>query len=432
MGIYHLSVKMHSGSKGQSAVAMIAYRSGERLTDQATGIVSDYTKKEGVLYSEIILPEHIRKTHPEYLDRETLWNEIQKVEKNRGQFSREFEVALPKELSFEQQLEVVREFSSILVSEGMIVDFSIHAPRKISEDETNNNTHAHISCSTRQIDQDGNWCKKRTTMYALDKNGQKIPEIDKKTGKQKVVVREGHGVEKKWVRESVAANDWNKKEKILEWRKEWENVVNNGLIRAGNEERVDCRSLKEQGIERIPQIHVGVAGKEIDTKKNGRCNVQYFGANIIKREIQSLLKLIETLKLLFQDKFMQSLDAVYKRCKSMEVMIEKKGENRKMQNTLIIEKNHVTDLIDKQIEELKKELSKLEALQERNFEKEKEIYERLERLRTARATDDITRGNAERIRADERRQEERRREESGAVTEYGKKTEETKKNHRRR
>ena len=108
MAIFHCSVKIIGRSGGRSAVSAAAYRSGEKLVDQETGIVVDYTRKGGVVYSEIDLPEH---SPEEYKDRETLWNAVEKVEsKATSQLAREVELALPKEFPREMQIEVLREF----------------------------------------------------------------------------------------------------------------------------------------------------------------------------------------------------------------------------------------------------------------------------------------------------------------------------------
>lgn len=419
---------MHSGSKGQSAIATIAYRSGERLTDYLTGKISDYSRKYGVVYSEIILPDHVMATHPEYRNREILWNEIQKVEKDRGQFSREFEVALPKELQIDQQICVIHDFAEKLVSDGMIVDFSIHAPHRTSEG-TNENWHAHISCSTRRIDENGNWCKKRTTMYVLDEDGNKVPEIDQKTGKQKIIVREGHGVEKRWLREAVADTDWNKKEKVNEWRKQWENSVNEGLRRAGYVEQIDCRSLKEQGKERLPQMHVGVTAEKI-AQKHG-VSSPYRETEDIKRELAQILQMIQKVGEVVQGKLQRAMDAIYERCKKMKEIIEQKGGNRKVQNEVIKEKNLAIDVIERQIENLKKELDVLQRESERNFEREKEIYARLERLRSARAVNDAVGEYAERNRADERRKKDDREKLENDDHEQREEAAKTKNRHRR-
>lgn len=108
MSIYHCSIKIISRSDGKSAVASSAYRSGEKLMDDRTGLVHDFTKKRGVVFTEVALPAH---APPEYADRNVLWNAVEKAEKkSNAQLAREIEVALPKELSRECQIEIVRRY----------------------------------------------------------------------------------------------------------------------------------------------------------------------------------------------------------------------------------------------------------------------------------------------------------------------------------
>ncbi|WP_344694307.1 MobA/MobL family protein, partial [Ligilactobacillus murinus] len=118
MAIYHLSVKIISRGKGQSAIASAAYRSGERLYDKRYDEVKDFSNKHGVAYSEIQLPSE---APLEYLDRETLWNAVERAEKKaNARLSREIEVALPKELSVPQQRLLLHDYiQENFVSEGM-------------------------------------------------------------------------------------------------------------------------------------------------------------------------------------------------------------------------------------------------------------------------------------------------------------------------
>ena len=105
IAIYHLSIKIISRGKGKSAVAAAAYRASEKITNQYDGITHDYTRKGGVVHTEILLPENAPK---EYADRTTLWSAVEKIEKNKNsQLSREIELALPIELSMEQNQQIV-------------------------------------------------------------------------------------------------------------------------------------------------------------------------------------------------------------------------------------------------------------------------------------------------------------------------------------
>ena len=149
MAIYHLSIKVIGRSKGRSAVVTAAYRSGEKLLDHETGIVHDYTRKGGVILSEILLPEYAPST---YSDRETLWNAVHEKEKSKdAQLTREIEVALPVELDRNEQIECVRDYiRENFVNVGMCADWALH-------DKGDGNPHAHILLTMREFKPDGTW-----------------------------------------------------------------------------------------------------------------------------------------------------------------------------------------------------------------------------------------------------------------------------------
>lgn len=255
MAIYHCSIKIGSRSGGRSAVSAAAYRAGEKMQDHETGLTHDYSKKSGVIHSEIMLPDHAPQR---YEDRETLWNAVQEVEKqSNAQLFREIEVALPKEMSAAEQLEAVRSYvKDQFVNEGMCADFAIH-------DKGDGNPHAHIMLTTRPIKDNGEWGAKEKKAYKLDENGEKIPVIDPATGEQKVRIRKGKGEEKLWERETVQANDWNDKGKAEVWRAAWAAECNKYLDR---EHYIDHRSYARQGIELEPTHHVGVVQQAMKEK----------------------------------------------------------------------------------------------------------------------------------------------------------------------
>ena len=241
MAIYHCHCKVISRGKGRSAVGAAAYRSGEKITNEYDGMEHDYTKKGGVSYSEIILCENAPK---EYQDRATLWNEVEKIEKgSRAQLAREYEVALPIELTKEQQIQLVRDFAKETFADmGMCVDFSIH-------DKKDGNPHAHIMLTTRPIEKDGTWGAKATNDYVLDKNGNRILQsIDKQNRKI-------------YKRIKTDTTDWNTKEFLQRSRESWAEKVNRELEKKNLPQRIDHRSFKEQGIDREPTIHEGGARK---------------------------------------------------------------------------------------------------------------------------------------------------------------------------
>lgn len=249
MAIYHCSIKNISRGKGKTAIAAAAYRAGTILTDNETGITHNYAKKSEVTYTEIILPEHAPE---EYRNREILWNEVQKVEtQDRARLAREWEVAIPNELDLDQAKTLIHDFAGSFANEGMCVDLSIHWK--------DGNHHAHIMGTTRPIDKDGKWASKERKGYKLDAEGNKIPVIDPKTGKQKIGARG----RKMWQRETVVANDWNKREKVEEWRKRWADCCNKYL---SQERRIDHRSYERQGVTQLPAVHEGYAARLMEQR----------------------------------------------------------------------------------------------------------------------------------------------------------------------
>ena len=92
IALFHFHVTQIKRSAGQSAVAAAAYRSGEKLHSDYYGEDSDYTRKGGVICSEILLPVH---APPEYADRETLWNAVEKVERGKkAQLAYSFDITV--------------------------------------------------------------------------------------------------------------------------------------------------------------------------------------------------------------------------------------------------------------------------------------------------------------------------------------------------
>lgn len=255
MAIYHCSIKIGSRSAGKSAVASASYRAGERLKELETGLTHDYTRKKGVVHKEILLPAHAPK---EYFNRETLWNAVQAIEKQKNaQLYREVEVALPKELDRQQQISLIRNYvTEQFVCEGMCADFAIH-------DKNDGNPHAHILLTTRPLKENGTWGVKERKGYKLDEKGERIPVIDPETGQQKVRVRKGKGAEKLWVRETVEANDWNDRSKAEKWRQSWAEECNKVLK---PENQIDHRSYERQEIALEPTKHVGVVQHHMKAK----------------------------------------------------------------------------------------------------------------------------------------------------------------------
>ena len=269
IAIYHCSIKIVSRGKGKSAVAAAAYRSGEKLTNEWDGLTHDYTKKGGVVHSEILLPAH---APPAFSDRSTLWNSVELSEKsNNAQLAREVEIALPVELSREEQTRLVREYcSSQFVSKGMIADFNLH-------DTGGGNPHTHILLTMRPLDEKGAWLPKSKKEYVLDENGEKIRLS---SGRYKT--------------RKVDLVDWNNRENAEVWRRAWADLANEYLVKNNRPERIDHRSYERQGIDQLPTVHVGVSATQMEKKgivtERGELNRNIKAANRILREIRRLVR----------------------------------------------------------------------------------------------------------------------------------------------
>ena len=280
IAIYHWNIGIVSRGKGKSAVAAAAYRSGEKLTNEWDGMTHDYTRKGGVVHTEIMLPLH---APPSFSDRSTLWNSVELYEKaGNAQLAREIDAALPIELSREEQIRLVREYcSSQFVSRGMCVDFAIH-------DTDSGNPHCHIMLTMRPLDGRGAWAAKSKKEYDLDENGERIrlPSGRYKTHK-------------------VDLTGWNDKDNTLLWRKAWADFTNDFLERNGSPERIDHRSNAERGIDEIPTVHMGVAACQMEKKgiatEKGELNRSIQKTNRLIREIRAQIgKLKEWIADLFK------------------------------------------------------------------------------------------------------------------------------------
>ena len=230
MAIYHLSMKPVSRAKGRSAVASMAYRAGEKLTNERDGITHDYTAKQGVEHAEIVLPEGVSADWAR--DRSDLWNAAEFAENRKdARVAREFEVALPHELSAEQRLEAAREMAQELADRyGAAVDFAIHAPHEASDVR---NHHAHILMTTRQVTEDG-------------------------LGDKTYLEREN-----KW----LLANDLPTTDmQLRDLRQRWEGIANERLAMAGLDIRIDHRSHMERGLEIAPTEHMGVHATQMERR----------------------------------------------------------------------------------------------------------------------------------------------------------------------
>ena len=213
MAIFHCHIQLISRSSGRSSVASSAYRSASKLHNFRDGLTHDFTKKGGVVYSQILLPEN---APLEFLNREKLWNAVEYSEKRKdSQTAREIEIALPAELGHKKQIDLVREYiKENFLSQGMIADFALH-------DKQDGNPHAHIMLTTREVTKDGFGKKNR---------------------------------------------DWNDRGNAEIWRADWARVVNQELEKQKIPQRIDHRSFERQGLDLIPTVHLGVTAKKLEER----------------------------------------------------------------------------------------------------------------------------------------------------------------------
>ena len=281
IALYHFHVTQIKRSAGQSAIASAAYRSGEKLHSEYYGEDSDYTKKGGVICSEILMPSH---APPSFSDRETLWNAVEKVERGKNaQLAYSFDIALQNEFSMEENIELARRFLlEQFVSRGMVVDFAVHSPDK--EDGGIQNPHFHVMCPIRPILPNGKWGNKQRREYLLDEDGNRI--------------RDEAGND---MFNAVPTTEWGKPETLEFWREQWAQLCNARFAEKGLDCRIDHRSFERQGVEQIPTRHEGPTVRAMEAKgirtDKGDLNRWIRKTNAMLREAkQKIAALIEWMK----------------------------------------------------------------------------------------------------------------------------------------
>lgn len=244
VAMYHLSIKNLNRKQNQSAVAAAAYRSGERLYNSYDRLAHDFTRKKGIVHTEILLPSNAPK---EFYHRETLWNAVESAEKRcDSRTAREVEIALPNELKLGEHIKLVREFiAENFVRLGMCADICIH-------NKEDGNPHAHILLTTRSV--------------------------------------EHYGFNKKKNR------DWDRRENVSIWRKNWADMQNRELEKRGVVARVNHQSYKMRNIDREPTKHLGHRAAAMDRRgiETDRANDnRAIMARNLEREDQERLRHLE-------------------------------------------------------------------------------------------------------------------------------------------
>ena len=314
MAIYHLEAKVISRGSGRSACAASAYLSCSQILNDYDGIQHDYTRKSGLVWQAVFLPEYAPQ---EWSDRAVLWNAVEANEKTKdSRLAREFVVALPIELRKEQWRLLLTEYiQTNFVAEGMCADVAIH-------DTDGHNPHAHIMLTVRPLDKQGKWQYKTEKEYLCVRDGEergfiatefKAAQADRwekqyqyKVGKKKVYMTPSaaeaqglvrvskHPKSTKYGRQNPIAEKWNSDEQILVWRKAWADTTNTHLERAGADARIDYRSHAERGMDEQPTIHEGVIVRALEKKGiiTDRCEInrQIKADNALLRELKATVK----------------------------------------------------------------------------------------------------------------------------------------------
>ena len=245
MALYHFHVGQISRSKGYSAIAASAYRSGEKLYDDYYGETQDYTHKGGVVMSGLTVPSYVP---DKYRDRQTLWNELEKAEKHpKAQLAYSFDIALQNEFTRDENIALVKEFiAENFASKGMICDWAVHEPEKKGGIP---NPHFHVLVPIRPMMENGEWGEKQHREYQLDSDGNRI--------------RDKNG---KYVFNAVPTTDWGRPETLETWRRNWAKLVNEKFREKGMDLRIDERSYRDQGKADIPQVHEGSSVRRMEAK----------------------------------------------------------------------------------------------------------------------------------------------------------------------
>ena len=316
MAIYHLEAKVISRGAGRSAVAAAAYMSCSQILNDYDGVQHDYTRKQGLVWQQIFLPEY---APPEWSDRGILWNAVEENEKTKdSRLAREFVVALPIEMGKPKWKSLLTEFiKDNFVSDGMCADVCIH-------DTDGHNPHAHIMVTVRPLAENGQWQYKTEKEYLCIRDGEEMgftgaefkqaqkegweKQYQYKVGRKKEYMTpsaaEAAGYERvsktpkstRFGRQNPIAARGNSDEQLVLWRSAWADVTNRYLERVGAEARIDHRSHADRGILEQPTIHEGVTARAMEQQGfiADRCELtrQIKADNKLLRELRSAFEKI--------------------------------------------------------------------------------------------------------------------------------------------
>lgn len=285
MAHYHCSIKILKRSDGRNSIQFSSYMSNKKMRDKNINRTFSAKSKDEVVFNEMLYADRVDQ---KIRTQSKFWNSVEAVEKQyNAQVARTFEIALPHELTLEQNLEVAKAYAQSLIDDGLpAVQYAMHMKQ--------GNWHMHLMIPMRDY-QNGRWCDKEKSEYMKDEEGNKIPELDE-NGKQKTRTRKGKGTEKIWKRIKVNRNKWNDKSYAKIWRERAATLQNEALERYGFNVRVDHRSYKDRGINKIPQKHEGYNARKIE-REGGISEICEYNREVTKlnAELESINEEIKSL-----------------------------------------------------------------------------------------------------------------------------------------
>ncbi len=233
MAIFRLQISSISRGAGRRATAAAAYRAGERVRDERSGELHNFSRRRDVLHTEIFLPQPAGAQAAEWAaSRERLWNTAERAEKRHdARVAREFEVNLPAELPPLARIALARSFALELSERYRIaVDLAVHAPR---DDSDPRNFHAHLLATTREVTPAGLGAKAGLDMAPRERRLRQLPDH---------------------------------RQEFINVRERWATLTNEALRTANLEARIDHRSLAAQGIEREPRPRIPLAHLKMEQR----------------------------------------------------------------------------------------------------------------------------------------------------------------------
>ncbi len=413
MAIYHFEAKVITRGTGRSVVAAAAYASCSQIYNDYDGVMHDYTRKQGCVYSEILLPLN---APTEWQDRAKLWNAVEAAEKSKdSRLARELIVAMPVELQIDEWKSILQKFiKENCVDKGMCADVNIH-------DTDGHNPHAHILLTVRPINEKGKWQSKTQKEYLCRKGDEergftadefKMAQADgweKQyqyfVGKKKVYMTPSEALPQnlervsknpkstRYGRQNPICAEWNSEQQITKWRKSWEDVVNLELERKNISERIDSRSFAERGIGEQPTIHEGVTARIIEQRGgvSERCemNRQIRKDNDLLRELKALVnnlsEIVENTAAKIAEKlesFRNNMIAAFYEIKHNKNTADKIQQNNRAIDIILREYNKVVKAIDGADTELSKLKSEKAELPTIHIFKHNTLSEQIAKLET--------------------------------------------------